>query len=252
MLHQTEGLVLRCRNYGESHKILTLLTPRGKLSLIARGARKPKSRLAGVAQPLVQGMFVYFHRGTKGTMGSLNQGEVIHHFYRAFEASLVRQAYAMYFLESADRLSEVESPSQGMYLFLLNTLTLLESGTDPQILKLIFDLKVLAASGYRPVWERCQHCGREDGPYLASVRFGGLLCADCRQQDPQAVAVTETAVKLLRLFQEIPLSRLGQVRIREETKALLWRITQLFMDEYLDLPLKSAAFLTQVQEWEGV
>lgn len=252
MLHQTEGLVLRCQNYGESHKILTLITPQGKLSLMARGARKPKSRLAAVSQPLVQGMYVYFHRGVRGTMGTLNQGEVIHHFYRSFESSLIRQAYAMYFLECMDRLSEEESPSQGMYPFLLNTLKLLESGKDPQVLKIIFDLRVLAASGYRPVWERCQHCSREYGPFLVSVRYGGLLCADCRQQDGQAQAVSETVVKLLRLFQEIPLLRLGQVRLREETTDQLGRITQLFMEEYLDLPLKSAAFLAQVQEWEGV
>jgi DNA repair protein RecO (recombination protein O) len=252
MLHQTEGVVLRCRSYGESHKILTLITPRGKLSLLARGARKPKSRLAGAAQPLVQGMFVYDHNGKTGSMGTLRHAEVIHHFYRALETSLHLQAYAMYFLEITDKLGDSESASEALYPFLLHALKLLEAGTDPQVLKIMVDLKVLAAAGYRPVWERCVHCGRQDGPFLASVRHGGLLCADCRRLDGQALVVPESGVKLLRLFQDVPLARLGQVRVREETKGLLSRLTRMFVDEYLDLPLKSAVFLDQIGQWEGV
>lgn len=252
MLHETEGVVLRSRSYGESHKILTVITPRGKVALLARGARKPGSRLSGVAQPLVRGMFVYTHPGQPGSMGTLRHAEVLHHFYRALEADLLRQAYAMYFLEMIEKLSDADGASEALYLFLLHTLKQLEAGTDPRVLKIIVDLKVLAAAGYRPVWERCVHCGRGEGPFLASVRHGGLLCGDCRHLDPQAVAVPETGVKLLRLFQDVPLVRLGQVRIREETKEALERLTRRFVDAYLDLPLKSADFLDRLARWEGV
>jgi len=252
MLHQTEGVVLRVRSYGESHKILTVITAGGKLSLVARGARKPKSRLAGVAQPLVQGLFVYVHNGQPGSMGTLRHAEVIHHFYRAMETNLHLQAIAMYFLEMVDKLADSESPSAGLYTFLLQALKQLEAGTDPQVLKIMVELKVLAAAGYRPVWERCVFCRRTEGPFLASVRHGGLLCLDCRGRDEQALALSPSAVKLLRLFQDVPLHRLGQVRVREETKELLARLTRLFVDEYLDLPLKSAEFLDQIGQWEGV
>src|SRR3982751_6364925 len=44
----TEAIILRRTNYGEADRILSLLTPeRGKLSAIAKGVRKPKSKLAG-------------------------------------------------------------------------------------------------------------------------------------------------------------------------------------------------------------
>ena len=252
MLHQTEGVVLRCRNYGEAHKILTVITPQGKMALMAQGARKPKSRLAGAAQPLVQGMFVYVHNGQPGSMGTLRHAEVLHHFYRALETDLNRQAYAMYFLELTDKLADAEGPSQGLYPFLLHALRHLEAGIDSQVLKMIVDLKVLAFAGYRPVWDACVHCGRSVGPFLASVRLGGLLCADCRHMDGQALGLPESGIKLLRMFQDVPLPRLGQVRMREETKAILGRLTRLLVEEYLDLPLKSAAFLDQLEQWEDV
>lgn len=44
---RTQAIVLRRTNYGESDRILNLLTPEGKVSVIARGVRKEKSRLAG-------------------------------------------------------------------------------------------------------------------------------------------------------------------------------------------------------------
>ena len=44
---RTQAIILRRTNYGESDRILTLLTPEGKFSVLARGARKEKSRLAG-------------------------------------------------------------------------------------------------------------------------------------------------------------------------------------------------------------
>lgn len=44
---RTQAIILRRTNYGESDRILGLITPHGKLSVLARGARKEKSRLAG-------------------------------------------------------------------------------------------------------------------------------------------------------------------------------------------------------------
>ena len=46
-LYRTEGIVLREMDYGEADRILTLLTPGGKLSAIARGIRRPTSRKVG-------------------------------------------------------------------------------------------------------------------------------------------------------------------------------------------------------------
>ena len=45
--HRTRAIVLRRTNYGEADRILQLLTPDGKKSVMARGVRREKSRLAG-------------------------------------------------------------------------------------------------------------------------------------------------------------------------------------------------------------
>ena len=66
---------LRSIPYGESNKIVTLFTREaGKLTAMARGAKKPTSRLAAVTQPFTHGSFLI--RKGRG-MGTLEQGEQI-------------------------------------------------------------------------------------------------------------------------------------------------------------------------------
>ena len=73
MLHKWEGIVLKARAYGESNKIVTLMTREaGKVACMARGAKKPTSRLAGVTQPFMHGS--YLVQRTNG-MGTMQQGE---------------------------------------------------------------------------------------------------------------------------------------------------------------------------------
>src|SRR5690606_29660069 len=107
MLHKWEGIVLKSRPYGESNKIVTLMTREaGNVTVMARGAKKPARRLAGVTQTLVHGMFVI--KRTTG-MGTLQQGEHIDSM-RHIQTDIIRAAYASYIVEMVDRLVEEGGP----------------------------------------------------------------------------------------------------------------------------------------------
>ena len=59
MLNKWEGIVFRTIPYGESNKIVTLFTREaGKVTAMARGAKKPRSKLAAVTQPFTHGSFL--------------------------------------------------------------------------------------------------------------------------------------------------------------------------------------------------
>lgn len=75
MLQKCEGIILRTTDYGETNKIVTILTREwGKYGVMANGAKKPKSRLSAITQPFTYGYFLV-QRGSG--MGSLQQGEII-------------------------------------------------------------------------------------------------------------------------------------------------------------------------------
>ena len=58
-VYQTEGIGLRRSDFGESDRLLTVLTPeRGKIRLIAKGARKPSSRKSGHVELFSRGQYL--------------------------------------------------------------------------------------------------------------------------------------------------------------------------------------------------
>lgn len=95
MLSKWEGIVIRTIPYGESNKIVTLLTQEaGKITVMARGAKKPRSKLAAVTQPFTLGSFLI--RKGRG-MGTLSQGEQIESM-RFIREDLEATSYASYIL----------------------------------------------------------------------------------------------------------------------------------------------------------
>ncbi|WP_313998587.1 DNA repair protein RecO [uncultured Paenibacillus sp.] len=240
MLHRVEGLIIRSMDYGEGNKIVTLLTDRnGKVGVLIRGAKKPKSRHGSLAQPFTHGEFVFFR--TSG-LGTLNSGEIIASHHKLRE-ELDLAAYASYAAEITDR--SLQDEEAGSFLFeQLNALFGgLEEGKDPSVLIHLYEMKILQAAGYSPVLDACASCGRKEGPFALSARLGGLLCPQCRHADPQAMKPGDGALKLMRLFAGMDMRRLGAVQVKPETKRELKACMRALLDTHLGLQLKTRAFL---------
>lgn len=75
---RTRALVLRRTNYGESDRILNFLTPEGKISVLARGVRKEKSRLAGSIE-LFSVADIVVHQG-KAKLAVLTSAKMLQFF----------------------------------------------------------------------------------------------------------------------------------------------------------------------------
>jgi hypothetical protein len=135
---KTEGIIIRTQDYGESNKIITVLTQEyGKISLMARGARKMKSRLSSVVQLFTYGQFLFF-KGSAKSMGSLSQGEVLHSF-RDLRQDLTKTAYAAYCAEWMDKVLTPDEPSGYAVQLLLQTFEYLAEDKNASVLARLFD-----------------------------------------------------------------------------------------------------------------
>ncbi|PAM94754.1 DNA repair protein RecO, partial [Flavobacterium sp. IR1] len=91
MMQKVEAIVIRTNDYGESNKIVTLFTREsGKVGVMARGAKKPKSRLAAISQLFIHGLYLF--QKSNG-LGTLNQAEMIHS-YKEVRNDLFLASYA--------------------------------------------------------------------------------------------------------------------------------------------------------------
>lgn len=245
MLHKVEGIVIRTINYGETNKIITIYTrEKGKVSVMARGARKPKSRLSSVSQLFTYGQFMYQH--TSG-LGTLQQGEIISTM-RVIREDLFFTAFAAYYVELTNKLTDENVPNGFLFEFLLQTLQLLCEGKDQNVLTFIFELKMLHLAGIQPYLNGCTVCHSTEGKFAFSIREGGFLCHRCIHKDSYALMISKQAVKLLRLFFYFDLSRLGDVSLKDETIREIRQVIDAYYEEYSGLYLKSKRFLDQIEK----
>lgn len=192
--YKTEGVVLRRRNLGEADRLVTLLSrDRGKVTAVARGARRPRSRLGGRLEP---GVRVRALVAEGRTLDIISQVEVLD-AYAALRLDLERMGVAAEVLELADRALADRHPHPEVYRLLLDALGLLRGDSRP-VVALWFAARLLVLTGHRPSLRRCRACGQRVRPPAAwSTALGGCLHAACAGRDPRAAAISGPDLALL-------------------------------------------------------
>lgn len=246
MLYKLEGIVIRSMDYGEGHKIISIFSREaGKMSVMARGAKKLKSRHGAITQLFTYGQFVVYKNSQ---MGTLSSGEIIDANQKLRE-DLEKGAFAAYIAEMAEKLSGDMEPNAMLFEQLLAALRGIAEGKAPDIITHMVEMKMLMLSGYMPELDCCVACGRAEGEMFLSIAGGGLLCPSCRHRDPYGIRVDPGTLKLLRLFRQVDLRRLGQVEVKPATRIQLKQCMRGLMDTYLDAKWKSRSFLDQMEKY---
>lgn len=140
---RTQAIVLRRTNYGESDRILNLLTPEGKLAVLARGARKEKSRLAGGIE-LFSVAEIMVHQG-RGSLGTLTSAKMLK-FYGNILADMSRLELASECLKKIDRIAE-QTDNPEYFEILQQTLNGINQKVNLEVVKAWFVLNLAQASG---------------------------------------------------------------------------------------------------------
>lgn len=247
MLQKVEGIVLRTVDYGETHKIVTVYTHElGKVALMARGAKKPKSRFASACQPFVQAVFIFQH--TRG-IGSLNSADIVES-YRYIRSDLMKTAYASYCAELLDKLTEDREPNAPLYDLLHNVFQHMNEDGDPEILVRLFETKMLYVTGTAPVLHACVNCGNMEEPLGFSLSHAGVLCRDCIHLNKYPLPIGPQTVKVMRLFQQMNPARIGRTSLKPETKKQLKLLLETYYEEYVGVYIKAKRFLKQMEDME--
>jgi DNA repair protein RecO (recombination protein O) len=177
---KTEGIVLRSIRYGEADRILHFYTPRhGRLSAIAKGVRRARSRFGGRLEPYFR-LDLVLYEGRSDLL-TVTSAETLagHPRLREDARALDGAARAC---EAVARLFDDGEPHRGVYHLLANHLALLDA--QPALATrgnaLAFRLKLLLAAGFAPQLAACANCGEHDHLVGFSGAAGGVVCAGCQ------------------------------------------------------------------------
>lgn len=242
-MEKVEGIIIRTVDYGETHKIVSILTKEmGKIGLVARGAKKPRSRMAALTQPFIYGSFLV---SPSKNLGTLQQGEIIDSM-REIREDIVKTAYAAYLSELTDKVLEQNEVDVFLFQQLLHTLNRLKTEMHPEIIIMLYEMKIFEKGGFAPNLQGCVNCRRKEGITHFSVSEGGFLCQSCHSVDVSATPLTEKLFQILRVLRYANIDQIGQVSIKEENRKKLRKIMNEYYDQYGGFYLKSRKFLDQL------
>ncbi len=176
---KTEAVVLRSLRFGEADRILHLYTPqRGRVSAIAKGVRRARSRFGGRLEPYFRlQMVLYQGRSELLTVTSADTVDG-HSRLREHGPALDSAARAC---DAVARLFETSEGHPGVFALLCHELALLDARPDQatHANQLAFRLKLLLAAGLAPQLAGCASCGEADHLVAFSGASGGVVCSAC-------------------------------------------------------------------------
>jgi len=238
--------VLKTIDFGETDRILTLLTRHfGKVSVVAKGIRKPTSRLAGHAEPLTHAMYQL----ARGRNLDVLTGAESRALYRALREDLHGIAAGWYIAELADRFALERSPSAPLFDLVESALRHLAAGYAPALVCRWFDLHLLDRTGFRPELGQCVQCrtSPEEVTNVWIVDAGGLVCATCAPLETHGPrALTVRALKSLRYLLVSNFDGASLLRVDDALAAELERHLRSFMQHVLDRDINAARLLDEL------
>ena len=191
---RTEAIVLRSIRYGEADRVLHLYTPRhGRLSAIAKGVRRSRSRIGARLEPFFHVRAV-LHQGRSELLTVTSVDTIaIHRELRDHAITLDAAARAC---DAVGRLFETEEGHPEVFRLLANELALLASGPvhARPANGLAFRLKLLVAAGLVPHLGACAACGEAEHLTGFSAAAGGVVCSSC---EAAAFPLDEDAYRFL-------------------------------------------------------
>ncbi|HTO53122.1 MAG TPA: DNA repair protein RecO [Myxococcota bacterium] len=245
--HRTRALVLRTFDQGESDRVVHLYTEAlGRISAIAKGARRSKRRFPGTLE-ILSLVDVRLVDPPRAVLARLEGAKLV----RAFEgvpANLARFAIACQFLELLNRATPERQAQPELFHFATGVLDVLDGETPDELLALLVLAKTLARLGYRPQLVRCALCGNDLPAEGARVAFvpghGGAVCRACG-----GIEDARISLRLLRGLEaglRQPLRARHELGLQPRDVALAARLVERFFRFHIGFELRSEGFLRRV------
>lgn len=236
-----EGIVLKERSFGEQDKFIDILTKdRGVIELPVRYARKINSRMSGATQLFAYSRFCFEQKKNRLYLNSV---EPIHIFY-GLRNSLSSISLASYFADIVRFCTPELTDSENIARLFLNTLYYLEKNLrSEQLLKSIFEIRLMSETGFMPDVLGCRVCGGfEPQELYFSVKTGRFMCADCCSDADYGFRLQLPALLAIRHIVLADFDRLFSFRVSDNTLERLSAFSESYIISHLERKFNTLDF----------
>ena len=174
---KTHAIVLAQTPFGSQDKLLTLLSSdQGMMTAVVKNPGRGKSKMSAACEMLAYSEFCLFSGRTRYIIDS---AELENNFF-GLRSSLTGLSLAAYLAELTRFVMPQKETADETLRLLLNPLYLLEKKEkSEQMLKAVYELRLMCLSGFQPDVDGCAGCGKNEGNFWLLPGDGIVLCEDC-------------------------------------------------------------------------
>ncbi|MCK4233496.1 DNA repair protein RecO [candidate division WOR-3 bacterium] len=203
-IKKTQVIVLKGMDYRETSRIITAFSEGfGKIKLIAKGVRNPKSRMSAALQSFVNSEIVFYKKETR-ELHLVREAEMVEYF-GGIHNDLLRFNYASVVADFLSSLLATEQVSKTLYQYSLFTLHRIDKRKKKYLpfTLVSFLLKGADLLGFRIELEKCKVCEKKSSlPLYFSNEKGGIVCEVCRMADSAAVEINKSVYHFMKTVQQ--------------------------------------------------
>lgn len=244
-LVNTKGVIIKSIDYKENDKLIWAYTEKlGKITFIARGAKKSKSRNLSITLPLCFADYTFF----KGrNLYNLQEGKILNSFQGLLN-NLEKLTYSSYICELIDICVQDSEVNEVLFrdfitcLYLLNT-----DAMDYELLIRAFELRLLGMTGYGLQFDKCSICKKpiSTSDYISLSHFGGV-CSECSKE--QGLYISKAGYNALRFLSKTPMDKIYRLNITKEVKNQIEKVITFIINSNYSRKPKSLEMLNYIKE----
>lgn len=234
MIIRTDAVVLRRLNYGETSQIVTLFThEKGKLAVMAKGARLPKSKFGASLQPMAYAQVVFYYKTTRG-LQTLSESALVEP-HLGIPRSLEKISVGLRLVELVDALVQEEDAQPRLFAALVDALRLLDAaGARAANVLPYFQLRLAGLLGFRPAVRRADVEALPEEGGLLSLGSGAIHALGDAPEG--ARRASRAALRAFAVFARAAADDVMRMRLRLPVR----REVQQLTDDYLRFHVQDA------------
>jgi len=225
-------LIISESKMGDFDKMVTILTPNGKIGCAAKGARRPKSLLMAGTQFFCFGEYLIF----KGNNSyNINSCDTIEIFYN-LRTDLDKLDCAVQLCKLVDSVTFENQSTYKILQLLLNTLYVIsETDKNLELVVSVFRIRLLCLLGFMPKVGQCVRCDEKEKIAYFSIIDDGFKCQNCGKVDKSAISISATTVDAIRYVITAPAKKIFSFDLPEESIREISLISKVYLEEKLEL-----------------
>ena len=240
-----EGIVTKETKYGDSSRILTMITrDKGKISVLAGNVRRGKSGLLSATSLFSHSRFTLFKSGSS-SLYKLNEGELITPFSE-LRISLEKTAFASYFCEVTNYIVQDEAEDFEQFDLLLRSMYMLCKSEELEKIKAVFEFRALTSSGLLPDLSQCGECGAETNLTRLSPHDGCLYCQNCAERHQEALMINDGLLSAIAYISVADSKKIFSFKMSDAALSYLSQLGEACIGILLDKNFKTLDYLRNV------